>query len=206
MLYPLCHTSIGVFHTSLPVLMSSATTLASSWPRNNIPSPIATPRLSQPQHTLVSFWSIPDQRSHGISPFLALSANTSVAGADVHDPVFDDRCCLKRVFAAEPGAFEMGDPGALELLDAGRVDLVERGVALVRQIAAVGDPVLADRALQQAVDFRIGSLYRTQQEQAHSRDRCSQRPYGAPHHLPPLFQVVCEPSVIRAQAFCQLFA
>ena len=42
-----------------------------------MPSPIASPRLSQPQHTVEIFWSIPDQRSHRISPVLALSANTS---------------------------------------------------------------------------------------------------------------------------------
>src|SRR6202023_2841538 len=66
-----------VFHTSLPDLRSSATTLASSCPRNSIPSPIARPRLSHPQHTVEIFWSMPDQRSHRISPVLALSANTS---------------------------------------------------------------------------------------------------------------------------------
>src|SRR6266436_3952960 len=57
--------------------MSSATTLASSWPTNTIPSPIASPRLSQPQHALVRLWSIHDQRFHWISPVLALSAKTS---------------------------------------------------------------------------------------------------------------------------------
>src|SRR4051794_23039718 len=68
---------MGDFHTSLPVLISSATTLASSWPRNSIPSPIASPRLSQPQQTVEIFWSMPDQRSHRISPVLAFIANTS---------------------------------------------------------------------------------------------------------------------------------
>src|ERR1700739_4880600 len=42
-----------------------------------MPSPIARPRLSQPQHTVEIFWSMPDQRSHRIWPVLALSANTS---------------------------------------------------------------------------------------------------------------------------------
>src|SRR5262249_44587128 len=62
---------------SLPVLMSSATILASSWPRNSIPSPIARPRLSQPQHTVEMVWPMPDQCSHRISPVLAFSAKTS---------------------------------------------------------------------------------------------------------------------------------
>src|SRR6516165_1910385 len=77
MLYPLCQSSIGALQTSLPVLMSSATTLASSWPTNSMPSPIASPRLSQPQHTTDIFWSIHDQRCHRISPVLAFSAKTS---------------------------------------------------------------------------------------------------------------------------------
>ena len=42
-----------------------------------MPSPIAKPRLSQPQQTLVIFWSMPDQRSHRNSPVFAFSANTS---------------------------------------------------------------------------------------------------------------------------------
>src|SRR4029453_6619404 len=68
---------MGVFHTTLPVLASSATTLASSWPKNTIPSPNATPRLSQPQQTVVIFWSIPDQYSQRNSPVLAFRAKTS---------------------------------------------------------------------------------------------------------------------------------
>jgi hypothetical protein len=46
---------MGVFHTTLPVLASRATTLASSWPKNTIPSPNATPRLIQPQQTVLIF-------------------------------------------------------------------------------------------------------------------------------------------------------
>ena len=42
-----------------------------------MPSPIASPRLSQPQQTVVICWSMPDQRSHCCSPVLAFSANTS---------------------------------------------------------------------------------------------------------------------------------
>ena len=42
-----------------------------------MPSPIARPRLTQPQHTVEIFWSMPDQYSQMISPVLALSAKTS---------------------------------------------------------------------------------------------------------------------------------
>src|SRR5215467_11983194 len=68
---------MGVFHATLPVFMSRATTLASSWPRYRSPSPMESPRLTQPQHTVEIFWSMPDQYSQRISPVLALSAKTS---------------------------------------------------------------------------------------------------------------------------------
>src|SRR6516162_10861935 len=68
---------MGVFHATLPVFMSSATRLPSSWPKNTRPSPMARPRLTQPQHTVEIFWSMPDQYSQIISPVLALSAKTS---------------------------------------------------------------------------------------------------------------------------------
>src|SRR6516164_10880077 len=76
-----------------------------------------------------------------------------VAGADVHDAVFDERGRLERVFTAKPGALEAGHPGSLELLDVGGVDLLQRRIALVGQIAEVGDPILADWALDEAVDL-----------------------------------------------------
>src|SRR5438093_13670549 len=38
---------------------------------------MARPRLTQPQHTVEIFWSIPDQYSQRISPVLAFSAKTS---------------------------------------------------------------------------------------------------------------------------------
>jgi len=38
---------------------------------------MARPRLSQPQHTVEIFCSMPDHRSHRISPVFALSAKTS---------------------------------------------------------------------------------------------------------------------------------
>src|SRR4030095_11546864 len=68
---------MGVFHTSLPVFMSRATTLASNCPKNTFPSPRATPRFTQPQHTVLIFWSMPDQYSQRIAPVLAFSAKTS---------------------------------------------------------------------------------------------------------------------------------
>src|SRR6202011_2036294 len=40
-------------------------------------SPMARPRLTQPQHTVEICWSIPDQYSHRIAPVLASSAKTS---------------------------------------------------------------------------------------------------------------------------------
>jgi hypothetical protein len=40
-------------------------------------SPIASPRLSHPQHTVVIFSSIHDHRFHRISPVSAFSAKTS---------------------------------------------------------------------------------------------------------------------------------
>src|SRR5262245_16378907 len=67
---------MGVFQATLPVFMSSATTLASSWPKKSSPSPMARPRFTHPQHAVEIFWSIPDQYSHRISPVLALSAKT----------------------------------------------------------------------------------------------------------------------------------
>src|SRR4029453_1215246 len=77
MVEPFSHDSIAVFHTTLPVFMSSATTLASSWPMYSSPSPMARPRLTQPQQIVEIFWSMPDQCSQMIAPVLALSANTS---------------------------------------------------------------------------------------------------------------------------------
>ena len=138
---------------------------------NSMPSPIARPRLSQPQQMVEIVWPIWDQCSHRISTGLGIEReDVVVAGADVHDAVFDERRRLVRIFAAEPGAFEAGHPGSLELLDVGGVDLLQRRIALVGHVAAVGDPVLADRALQQAVDLRIGSLdrHRREKEQAES--------------------------------------
>ena len=38
---------------------------------------MARPRLTQPQHTVEIFWSIPDQYSQMIAPVLASSAKTS---------------------------------------------------------------------------------------------------------------------------------
>src|SRR5580704_17048798 len=83
--------------------------------------------------------------------------NVVVAGYHVHDPVFDERRRLRRVLASKPGAFETGHPGTLELLDGGRVDLLQRGVAIIGQVAAVGDPILGDRTLKQVVNLGVRS-------------------------------------------------
>ena len=41
------------------------------------PSPIATPRLSQPQQTLLIFWLIPESYFQRILPLSTSTANTS---------------------------------------------------------------------------------------------------------------------------------
>src|SRR6266550_2058511 len=69
---------MGVFHTSLPVFVSSATTLASSRPKKSNPSPRAKPRLTQPQQRAEIFLSISDQYSQRIAPVLASRAKTSL--------------------------------------------------------------------------------------------------------------------------------
>src|SRR4030095_2323258 len=74
---PFSHFSSAVFHFTSPVFMSRATKLASSWPEKSSPSPMASPRLTQPQHTVEIRWSIPDQYSQMIVPVFALSAKTS---------------------------------------------------------------------------------------------------------------------------------
>src|SRR6267143_1809771 len=79
-----------------------------------------------------------------------------VARDHVHDPVLDEGRGLERVLAADAGALQARHPGALELLDVAGVDLGQRRVALVGEVAAVGDPVLAHRAPEQLVDLRIG--------------------------------------------------
>src|SRR5215813_9564900 len=68
---------MGLFHTTFPVFISRATTLESNWPKNSSPSPIARPRLTQPQQTVEICWSMPDQYSQRICPVLAFSAKTS---------------------------------------------------------------------------------------------------------------------------------
>src|SRR5262245_28510200 len=77
MVYPSCQRPIVDCHTCLPVSASSASKVPSSLPRNTLPSPSATPRLSQPQHTVEMFWSSPDLCSQISAPVLASSANTS---------------------------------------------------------------------------------------------------------------------------------
>jgi hypothetical protein len=47
-------------------------------------------------------------------------------------------------FPPYPEAPEAGHPGSLELLHVRGVDLLQRGVPLIGQVTAVGDPILAD--------------------------------------------------------------
>src|SRR5581483_10025412 len=66
-----------IFPSTLPVLWSSATTVPSSCPTYTRPSPSATPRLSQPQQTVVIAGLIPDLYSQRILPVATLTANVS---------------------------------------------------------------------------------------------------------------------------------
>src|ERR1700730_11265813 len=65
-----------VFHTTSPVFMSKDTTVPSSCPKNSNPSPMARPRLAQPQQR-ARLRETPDQYSQRICPVLAFSAKTS---------------------------------------------------------------------------------------------------------------------------------
>ena len=76
---------------------------ATSWPvisaMNTLPSPIATPRLLNPQHAVV-IWSYRDVRV--VHPKLFAGRGVEgedvvVAGRDVHHALVDDRRCLLRV-------------------------------------------------------------------------------------------------------------
>ena len=68
-----------VFHSTLPLPWSSATSLPSSWPRYTLPSPSATPRLVQPQQTVVIFGLSWAWYTHFVAPVVALMAKTSSA-------------------------------------------------------------------------------------------------------------------------------
>src|ERR1700682_4038400 len=54
-----------------------AITDPSSRPEKTSPPPRATPRLSQPQHTVVMLWSRPERYSHNSWPVRASNASTS---------------------------------------------------------------------------------------------------------------------------------
>src|SRR5262249_40107134 len=87
------------------------------------------------------------------------------------------------------GAFETGHPAPFELLDIGGVDLLQRRVTLIGHVAAVGHPVLPDRALKQTVDLRIGSpnLCGSRRHQTQSDRRRSDTLHATPHDIPPSF-------------------
>src|ERR1700746_1034950 len=114
-----------------------------------------------------------------------------MAGTDIHDPVFDERRRLERIFAAKPGAFEAGHPGSFELLDGRRVDLLQRRIALIGHVATVGNPVFADRALKQAVDLWIGSSDRrsSRKKKAEGHQDWDHSLCAIPHRLPPVFSL-----------------
>ncbi len=76
---PVFQSTTSVFQTTLPVVWSSATIWPSSWPMKTMPSPSATPRLSQPQQTVSIFWSRFALYCQRILPVLTSTANTSSA-------------------------------------------------------------------------------------------------------------------------------
>ena len=100
---------------------------------------------------------MPDQRSHKVSPVLALSAKTSSLPVTMYMIPSLTSGVASPEYCAEPRALEAGHPGSFQLLDIGGVDLLQRRITLIGQITPSGDPILADRALQQTIDFRIGS-------------------------------------------------
>src|SRR5262249_61112482 len=59
-------------------LPSAAKNAPSGWPENPLPSGPATPRLSQPQQTVLMFCSMPERCSQISAPVLASSAKTSL--------------------------------------------------------------------------------------------------------------------------------
>src|SRR5262249_23494636 len=100
-------------------------------------------------------------------------------GDHVHDPVFHERRGLEGILAADARALQTRHPCALELVHVTDVDLFQRRVPLVGEVAAVGDPVLADRAAQQPVDLGIGGPHGRSGEQE-QRDEGHGRDHGAP--------------------------
>src|SRR2546425_4604328 len=98
-----------------------------------------------------------------------------VARDHVHDSVLDEGRGLERVLAADARALQARHPGALELLDVRGVDLGQGRIPLVGEVAAVGDPVLAHRAPEQPVDFRIGRRRGDDQQEEEKADRCRRR-------------------------------
>src|SRR6516225_2138301 len=116
--------------------------LASSWPRNSIPSPMASPRFNQPQHTVEIFWSIPDQRSHSISPVLALAANTSSFPVTTYMiPSLTSGVASAEYLPPNPEPFKQLKGAWMTRLKGSGFDLLQHGVALVCQVAAIRHPV-----------------------------------------------------------------
>jgi len=70
-----------------------------------------------------------------------------VTGDDIHDAVLHQRRRFGRILAAHPRPLQTGHPGALQLLHIVGINLFQRRITLVGQVAAIGDPVLADGTL-----------------------------------------------------------
>ncbi len=62
--------------------------MPSSWPRYTRPEPMATPRFSQPQQTVVISWEMPDVYFQRIFPSARLTANTSSSPVDTYATPF----------------------------------------------------------------------------------------------------------------------
>ena len=79
---PFLQSPTAADQTCLPESASSATRFPSSLPRYTRPSPIATPRLVQPQHTVLMLSSRLPLYCQIVLPLLTSSAKTSFAPVD----------------------------------------------------------------------------------------------------------------------------
>ena len=100
---------------------------------------------------------MPDQYSQMISPVLALSAKTSSLPVTTYMmPSLTSGDASNEYLPPTPEPFRRVIHAPLSLPDIGGVDLLQRRIAIIGEVAAVGNPVLADRASKQAVDLGIG--------------------------------------------------
>ena len=146
--------------------------MPSSGPTNTLPSPTATPRLSQPQQTVLIFCSRCDRCCQISAPVRASSANTSsLPLAKYITPSLTIGVPSIEYFCPRPES-EMHHPGGFEVLGVPRIDLFQRRVAGVVPIATDGEPFLGGRRAQ----IR---LRRRRNRRKCQRNRREQRPY--PH-------------------------